>query len=51
MNRADFIRCLEICKDAGFKGPHILIYDSPGDEWSSLDQMREVARPYVGGSA
>lgn len=48
MNREDFIRCLDICRDAGFTGPHILIFDSPGDEWESLDQMREVVRPYLG---
>jgi hypothetical protein len=30
-------------------GPHILIYDSPGDEWEGLDRMREIVLPYVGG--
>lgn len=48
MDRADFTRCLDICRDAGFAGPHILIFSDPGDEWESLDQMREVVRPYVG---
>jgi len=51
MNRDDFTRCLDICRDAGFAGPHILIFDSPGDEWESLDQMREVVRPYIGDAA
>lgn len=48
MNREDFTRCLNICRDASFTGPHILIFDSPGDEWGSLEQMREVVLPYVG---
>ncbi len=48
INPDDFLRCLDICRDANFTGPHILIFDSPGDEWESLDQMREVVRPYLG---
>jgi sugar phosphate isomerase/epimerase len=51
MNREDFTRCLDICRDAGFEGPHILIFDSLGDEWTSLDQMREVVQPYIGDAA
>ena len=47
MNREDFTRCLDICRDANFAGPHILIFDSPGDEWESLDQMREFVRSYL----
>ena len=47
MNEEDFTRCLDICRDAGFTGPHILIFSDPGDEWASLDQMAEVARLYV----
>ena len=47
MNRDDFTRCLDICADASFQGPHILIYSDPGDEWDSLDQMRDIVRPYV----
>lgn len=47
MDREDFTRCLDICRNAGFTGPHSLIFDGPGDEWDSLDQMQEVVRPYV----
>lgn len=47
MDRDDFTRCLDICRNADFGGPHILIFSDPGDEWDSLDQMRDVARPYV----
>ncbi len=48
MDTEDFKRCLDLCVAAKFTGPHILIYDSPGDEWESLDQMRDFALPYVG---
>lgn len=47
MDREDFIKCLEICQGAGFSGPHSLIFDGPGDEWSSLDQIRDAVLPYV----
>ena len=47
MDTEDFTRCLDLCRDAGFSGPHILIFSDPGDEWESLDQMRDMARPYV----
>lgn len=51
MDRADFLRCLDICRAADFAGPHILIFSDAGDEWASLDQMRDVVRPYVGSAA
>ncbi len=44
MDREDFARCLKLCRDAGFAGPHILIFSDPGDEWSSLDLMHEAVR-------
>jgi hypothetical protein len=47
MDQDDFTRCLNICRDAGFSGPHSLIFDGPGDEWDSLDQMQEIVLPYV----
>ncbi|MGI4788279.1 MAG: sugar phosphate isomerase/epimerase family protein [Janthinobacterium lividum] len=47
MDQDDFTRCLDICADANFDGPHILIFSDPGDEWQSLDQMRDVAASYV----
>ncbi len=48
MDEEDFARCLSICHDANFTGPHILIFSDPGDEWASLDQMRDFVRPYLG---
>lgn len=47
---ADFTRCLDICRNANFTGPHSLIFDGPltaGGEWESLDQMREIVLPYL----
>lgn len=47
MDTDDLVRCLNICRDANFTGPHILIFDSPGDEWKSLDQMRDAVATYL----
>lgn len=47
MDAADFARCLDLCAAANFVGPHILIFSDPGDEWESLDQMRDAVLPYV----
>lgn len=47
IDRVDFDRCLDICKAADFPGPHILIFSSPGDEWTSLDLMRDIAAACV----
>ncbi len=47
MDADDFARCLDICAAANFAGPHILIFSDPGDEWASLDQMRDATLPYV----
>lgn len=47
MDAVDFTRCLRLCQDAGFASPHILIYDSGGDEWACLDEMYEAALPYI----
>jgi sugar phosphate isomerase/epimerase len=48
-DRDDYLRCLQILKDAGYDGPLALIYDGPNDdEWACLDQeyamVREVFR-------
>ena len=48
MEREDYVRCLEITRNAGFSGPHTLIYDGPGDdEWEGLSLEREVVNPYL----
>ncbi len=47
IERADYLKCLEITKNAGFNGPYTLIYDSGGDEWSGLSAEREVVAPFL----
>ena len=48
MDKDDYIRCLDLTQDAGFSGPHTLIYDGPGDdEWEGLTIEREVVQPYL----
>ena len=48
MDKDDYIRCLDLTQDAGFTGPHTLIYDGPGDdEWEGLTIEREVVQSYL----
>ena len=48
MDRDDYILCLDLTRDAGFSGPHTLIYDGPGDdEWEGLSIEREVVQSYL----
>ncbi len=48
IDKEDFIQCLELTKNAGFSGPHTLIYDGPSDdEWEGLAIEREVVNPYL----
>lgn len=42
---ADFRRCLEVLRDAGYRGTIALIYDSPPpDEWRAIDVERALVR-------
>ena len=48
MDKADYVRCLDLTQAAGFSGPHTLIYDGPGDnEWHGLTIEREVVQSYL----
>ena len=47
MDTVDFRRCLDLARAAGFGGPYVLIFDSDGDEWTHLEQMIEMVRPYL----
>lgn len=47
MDEADFRRCLQITREAGFAGPHTLIYDSGGDEWRGLAAEREMVAEFL----
>jgi sugar phosphate isomerase/epimerase len=42
-DEADFRRCIELCVDAGFKGPYSLTYLGGGDNLKSLKAMRLIA--------
>jgi sugar phosphate isomerase/epimerase len=47
LNTEDFRYCLDLAREAGFSGPYVLIFDDAGDEWTHLDQLAEVVRPYL----
>jgi sugar phosphate isomerase/epimerase len=48
MDRADFVQCLELARDAENAGPYTLIYDGPNaDEWAGLDAERAIVTPYL----
>lgn len=51
MDIDDFVRCCEICKSAGFSGPHALVFDTEGDEWAGICAVRDILIPYLGSSA
>lgn len=48
LDAADYARCLDITRAAGFSGVHTLIYDGPGDdEWAGLAMEQEIVTPYL----
>jgi sugar phosphate isomerase/epimerase len=47
MDESDFLRCLDLSRDARFSGAYVLIFNSAGDERASLLQMAEIVRPYL----
>jgi sugar phosphate isomerase/epimerase len=48
MDREDYVRCLDICRAAGFSGPYSLIYDGPNaDEWAGLQAEMAVVAAYL----
>jgi len=48
MERADYVRCLDLMRDADFAGPYTLIYDGPDDdEWAGLALEQAVVREYL----
>lgn len=50
MDRADYVRCLEIARAERLNGPYTLIYDGPSeDEWHGLALERDVVLPYLDG--
>ena len=49
IDQADYVRCLDICKTAGFSGVHTLVYDDPNgaDEWRGLQIEKALVEPYL----
>ncbi len=47
LDTTDFRRCLDLAREAGFSGSYVLIFDDAGDEWTHLDRLAEVVRPYL----
>ncbi len=49
IDSADYTRCLDICKQANFSGPHTLIYDDPNgpDEWQGLQIEKSLVDAYL----
>jgi hypothetical protein len=50
-DEADYLRCLDLTRAAGFAGPYTLIYDGPGDdEWAGLRREQLLVQPYLAGA-
>jgi sugar phosphate isomerase/epimerase len=45
-DEAEFVRCLEIVKEAGYEGPLTLVYDGPGDMWEGIERVKKLAASY-----
>ncbi|OCT13680.1 xylose isomerase [Paenibacillus pectinilyticus] len=45
-DEAEFIRCLDIVKEARYEGPLTLVYDGPGDMWEGIARVRRIVEPY-----
>ena len=43
----DFLRCLNITRDASFSGPYTLVYGEPSEVWGSLEHQRALVTPYL----
>jgi sugar phosphate isomerase/epimerase len=47
MDREDLVSCLDLSRKYGFDGPYSLIFDGPGSEWDSLEEMKQVVKAYL----
>jgi sugar phosphate isomerase/epimerase len=51
LDRADYVRSLEVLAEAGFDGPLALVFEGPGDdEWSGLETERDIVREVFPGA-
>jgi sugar phosphate isomerase/epimerase len=46
-DEAEYIRCLDTVRAAGYNGAIVLIYDGPGDMWEGLERIRAIVQPYL----
>ncbi|WP_261300686.1 sugar phosphate isomerase/epimerase family protein [Paenibacillus andongensis] len=46
-DEAEFIRCMEVAKQAEYEGPFTLVYDGPGDMWEGIERVRQLTEPYL----
>lgn len=47
VDEAAFAHCLDLTRQAGFRGTYVLIFDDAGDERASILQLGELAQPYL----
>lgn len=48
LDQSDYIRCLDVTREAHFAGPYTLIYDGPSsDEWNGLALERTIVQDYL----
>lgn len=47
MEQHDFTHCLDILARTNFKGPHSLIFDTPGEEWAGIEEVKAAVLPYL----
>jgi sugar phosphate isomerase/epimerase len=44
----DYLRCLDLARNANYSGPYSLIYDGVGaDEWAGIRIEKELVQPYI----
>jgi sugar phosphate isomerase/epimerase len=47
-DREDYLRCLDLAREANYRGPYSLIYDGVGDdEWAGITIEKELVQPYI----
>jgi sugar phosphate isomerase/epimerase len=44
---ADFVRCMDLSRDAQFTGTYVLIFESAGEERASLNRIKDMVAPYL----
>jgi len=47
VDEGGFGRCLDLTREAGFRGAYVLIFDDAGDERASILRLAGLVRPYL----